>query len=74
MHTIICINKLLGIELKYVSPDSSSTSDPQRFLPVTYYGKIFKLLRILIIHSCNTVEATQNEVYVQNQDIFIEVL
>lgn len=74
LHTIICINKLLGIEVKYVSAESSSSSDPQRFLPVSYYGKIYKLLRILIIHCCHTVEATQNEVYVQNQDIFMEVL
>ena len=43
-------------------------------LPIVCYSKIYKLLRNLVIHATAAIEETQIEVYVQNSDIFIDVI
>lgn len=59
LHAIICINRLLQTEFKYVEGD-----EEHKLLPIATYHKIYKLLRNLIINSCASVDETQIEVYV----------
>lgn len=69
LHAIICMNRFLSVEFKYLHNDSELL-----LLPVSTYTKIYKLLRNLIINSCSSVDETQIEVYVQNSDAFIDVI
>lgn len=53
LHAIICINRLLQTEFKYLEGEVE-----HKLLPISAYNKIYKLLRNLIINSCASVDET----------------